>query len=37
MTYGIFSSTAPAMPKPDKGTKFIDFILSNASKTCVKP
>ena len=32
MTYDIFSSTAPAMPKTDKSTKFIDFILSNASK-----
>ena len=32
MTYNIFSSTAPAMPKTDKSTKFIDFILSNASK-----
>ncbi len=31
MTYDIFSSTAPAMPIPDKGTKFIEFILSNAS------
>ena len=32
MTYDIFSSAAPAMPKTDKSTKFIDFILSNASK-----
>ncbi len=31
MKYDIFSSTAPAMPIPDKGTKFIDFILSNDS------
>ena len=37
MTYGIFSSTAPAMPKPDKGTKFIDFILSNASMDMREP
>ncbi len=32
MTYDIFSSTAPAMPTTGNGTKFIDFILSNASK-----
>ena len=32
MTYDIFSSTAPAMPATGNGTKFIDFILSNASK-----
>ena len=32
MTYDIFSRTAPAMPKTDKSTKFIDFILSKASK-----
>ena len=32
MTYNIFDSTAPAMPVTGNGTKFIDFILSNASK-----
>ena len=32
MTYDIFSSNAPAMPATGNGTKFIDFILSNASK-----
>ena len=37
MTYDIFSSTAPAMPTPDKGTKFIDFILSNASMDMREP
>ncbi len=37
MKYDIFSSTAPAMPKPDKGTKFIEFILSNASKDMREP
>ena len=37
MIYDIFSSTAPAMPTPDKGTKFIDFILSNASMDMREP
>lgn len=32
MIYNIFSSTAPAMPKPAKGTEFIKFALSQASK-----
>ena len=32
MTYNIFSGTAPAMPKPSKGTEFIKFALSQASK-----
>ncbi len=32
MTYDILNRTAPAMPKPGKGTKFIGFILSKASK-----
>ena len=32
MIYDIFSSTAPAMPKPAKGTEFIKFALSQASK-----
>ena len=37
MTYDIFSKTAPAMPKPGKGTNFIQFILSKASKDMQKP
>lgn len=32
MIYDIFSSTAPVMPKPAKGTEFIKFALSQASK-----
>ena len=32
MTYDIFSSTAPAMPKPTKGTEFVKLALSQASK-----
>ncbi len=32
MTYDIFKRTAPAMPKPQRGLKFIFFILSKASK-----
>lgn len=32
MNYNIFSSTAPAMPKPSKGTEFVKFALSQASK-----
>lgn len=32
MIYDIFSSTAPAMPKPSKGTEFVKFALSQASK-----
>ena len=36
MTYNIFSKTAPKMSKPGKGTDFIKFILSKASKkTCM--
>ena len=31
MTYDIFSSTAPAMPKPAKGTECIKILLSQAS------
>ena len=37
MTYDIFSKTAPAMPKPDRGTNFIKFILSKASKYMQEP
>ena len=32
MIYNIFSSTAPAMPKPGKGTEFVKLALSQASK-----
>ena len=32
MRYDIFSSTAPAMPKPSKGTEFCKLLLSQASK-----
>ena len=37
MTYDIFSKTIPAMSKPGKGTNFIQFILSKASKDLQKP
>ena len=37
MTYNIFSSTAPAMPKTDKSTKFIDFTSKMPPRTCEKP
>ena len=36
MTYDIFSKTIPAMSKPGKGTNFIQFILSKASKDTQK-
>ncbi len=32
MTYNIFDSKAPAMPKPSKGTEFCKLLLSQASK-----
>ncbi len=32
MNYNIFSNTAPAMPKPCKGTEFVKFAISQASK-----
>ena len=32
MSYDIFDRTAPAMPKPSKGTEFIKMMLSQASK-----
>ncbi len=32
MNYNIFSNTAPAMPKPSKGTEFVKFAISQASK-----
>ena len=31
MNYIIFSSTAPAMPSPAKGTEFVKLLLSQAS------
>ena len=37
MTYDIFSSTAPAMPKPSKGTEFVKLLLSQASKDMYEP
>ena len=37
MTYNIFSSTAPAMPKPSKGTEFCKLLLSQASKDMQEP
>ena len=36
MTYNIFSKTAPAMPKPSKGTEFVKIALSQASKDMQK-
>ena len=32
MDYNIFSSTAPAMPKPSRGTEFCKLLLSQASR-----
>ena len=32
MSYNIFNSTAPAMPKPSKGTEFVKLAVSQASK-----
>ena len=37
MKYDIFSSTAPAMPNPSKGTEFCKFLLSQASKDMREP
>ena len=37
MRYDIFSSTAPAMPKPSKGTEICKLLLSQASKDMKKP
>lgn len=37
MTYNIFSSTAPAMPKPSKGTEFCKLLLSQASTDMREP
>ena len=37
MDYNIFSSTAPTMPKPSKGTEFCKLLLSQASKDMREP
>jgi hypothetical protein len=37
MTYNIFSGTAPAMPKPSKGTEIVKILLSQASKDMHEP
>ena len=37
MKYSIFSSSAPAMPKPSKGTEFCKLLLSQASKDMREP
>ena len=37
MTYDIFSSIAPAMPKPSKGTEFCKLLLSQASQDMQEP
>ena len=37
MDYNIFSNIAPAMPKPSKGTEFVKFAISQASKDMQEP
>ena len=37
MTYNIFSSTAPAMPKPAKATEIVKLLLSQVSKDMFEP
>jgi hypothetical protein len=37
MNYNIFSSTAPVMPKPSKGTEFCKLLLLQASKDIREP
>ncbi len=37
MTYNIFDCTAPAMPKPSKGTEIVKLLLSQASKGMREP
>jgi hypothetical protein len=37
MNYNIFSSTAPAMPSPAKGTEFVKLLLSQVSKDMQEP
>jgi hypothetical protein len=37
MTYNIFDRTAPAMPKPGKGTAIVKLLLSQASNEMKEP
>ena len=37
MTYNIFDRTAPAMPKPGKGTEIVKLLLSQVSKDMYEP
>ena len=37
MNYDIFSRTAPAMPKPGKGTEIVKLLLSQVSKGMQEP
>ena len=37
MNYDIFSRTAPAMPKPGKGTEIVKLLLSQVSKEMREP
>ena len=37
MIYDIFSRTAPAMPKPGKGTEIVKLLLSQVSKGMQEP
>ena len=37
MTYDIFGNTAPAMPKPSKGTEVCKLLLPQASKDMQEP
>ena len=37
MSYNIFGSTAPAMPRPAKGTEIVKLLLSQASRDMSEP
>ena len=37
MIYNIFDRTAPAMPKPGKGTEIVKLLLTQASKDMYEP
>lgn len=37
MSYNIFDCTAPAMPKPAKGTEIVKLLLSQASRDMREP
>lgn len=37
MTYNVFGRTAPAMPKPSRGTEIVKFLLSRASEDMREP